>query len=191
MAGPVRAPAVDSGPELEDPTIDLRAAIEANTVTLILALAGISILLVILTLLLFRRTRRLSARFEAITRGSEERSLEAILEAHLARVHDVVRELDGVEARTAVIERDLKRTFARVGLVRYNPFEDTGGNQSFALALLDAHGDGFIVSSLHSRNGTRIYAKGVRGGRSDSAVSDEEGEAIRVAMAPMATLPAH
>lgn len=185
----MKAPAVDSRTEQEEPAIDLRAAIEANSITLIVALVAISILLVVLTLLLWRRTRRLAARFEGITRGSEERSLEAILEAHLARVHEVVRGLENVEARTAILERDLRRTFARVGLVRYNPFEDTGGNQSFALALLDAHGDGFIVSSLHSRNGTRIYAKGVRGGRSDSAVSDEEGEAIRVAMAPPAALP--
>jgi Protein of unknown function (DUF4446) len=68
--------------------------------------------------------------------------------------------------------------------VRYNPFEDTGGNQSFALALLDVHGDGFIVSSLHTRNQTRVYAKGVKGGRADAGVSEEEAEALRIAMAP-------
>ena len=66
--------------------------------------------------------------------------------------------------------------------MRYNPFEDTGGNQSFALALLDAHGDGFVVSSLHARNQTRVYAKGVKGGRSDAGVSEEEAEALRLAM---------
>jgi hypothetical protein len=137
-------------------------------------------------LLEWRRTRRLSSRLNAITRGSDERSLEAILEAHLKRVHEVVRQLDELEVRTAVVERNLLRAFTRVGLVRYNPFEETGGNQSFALALLDAHGDGFVLSSLHARNGTRVYAKGVKGGRSDSAVSDEEAEALRLAMAPPA-----
>ncbi len=166
----------------EAPAIDLAIIIEANIVALIVALAAIAFVLLVTTLLLWRRAGRLSARFERITRGSEERSLEAILEAHLTRVHEVVRALDAVEARTTILERDLRRAFARVGLVRYNPFEDTGGNQSFALALLDAHGDGFIVSSLHSRYGTRVYAKAVRAGRSDSAVSAEEAEALRVAM---------
>ena len=144
------------------------------------------LILLVLIVVGWRRTRRLGARLDSLTRGSDERSLEAILEAHLTRVHQVVRELGEVEVRTAILERDLQRTFARVGLVRYNPFEDTGGNQSFALALLDAHGDGFVISSLHARNQTRVYAKGVKGGRSDSAVSDEEAEALRLAMLPPA-----
>ena len=55
--------------------------------------------------------------------------------------------------------------FQRVGLVRYNPFEETGGNQSFALALLDADGDGWVLSSLHARSGTRVYAKAITAGR--------------------------
>ena len=54
--------------------------------------------------------------------------------------------------------------FQRIGLVRFNPFEDTGGNQSFALALLDQAGDGFVVSSLHARAGTRVYGKAVAKG---------------------------
>lgn len=133
-----------------------------------------------------RRIGRLSTRLAALTRGSDARSLEGILEAHLARVHEVVRDLDGVEARTAVLERDLKLAFSRVGLVRFNPFEDTGGNQSFALALLDAHGDGFVVSSLHARNMTRIYAKAIAGGTSETALSNEEAQALRIATAPVA-----
>ena len=124
----------------------------------------------------------------AITQGSDERSLEAILEAHLVRVHQLAREVGDVDARTTVLERDLRRAFSRVGLVRYNPFEDTGGNQSFALALLDEHGDGFVVSSLHTRNLTRVYAKGVKAGKSDAAVSAEELEALSLAMAPPASL---
>jgi len=157
-----------------------------NLLAIVAVLAGGLLLLAVVLLLVWRRTRRLAARLQALTRGSDERSLEAILEAHLTRVHEVVRELGEVEARTAILERDLRRTFARVGLVRYNPFEDTGGNQSFALALLDAHGDGFVISSLHTRNQTRVYAKGVTGGRSDAAVSDEEAEALRQAMRPPA-----
>jgi hypothetical protein len=75
------------------------------------------------------------------------------------------------------------RAFQRVGLVRYNPFEDTGGNQSFALAMLDADGNGWVLSSLHARTGTRVYAKAVRGGRSDAPLSEEETAAIRQASA--------
>lgn len=164
------------------------AVIEANVAALIILLGVVSLVFAIVAIVQMRRTGRLAARFVAITRGSEERSIEAILEAHLTRVHQVVRDLDDVTARTAVLEQDLRRAFSRVGLVRYNPFEDTGGNQSFALAMLDDHGDGFVMSSLHTRNQTRVYAKGVRAGRPDSAMSSEEQEALRTALTPAARL---
>jgi hypothetical protein len=132
---------------------------------------------------LIRRTRRLGKRLDGITAGSDDQSLEAVLGSHLERVRQVVRDVDAVGARTAVVERDLKGSFGRVGLVRFNPFEDTGGNQSFALALLDGHGDGFVVSSLHSRTGTRLYAKAVAAGASETALSEEESAALRQALA--------
>src|SRR6185369_12882094 len=60
--------------------------------------------------------------------------------------------------------------------------EETGGNQSFALAMTDANGDGLVISSLHARAGTRLYAKAVVAGRSDAALSAEEAEALRIAL---------
>jgi hypothetical protein len=106
-----------------------------------------------------------------------------VLGSHLDRVRQVVRDVDVVAARAAVIERDLLSAFSRIGLVRFNPFEDTGGNQSFALALLDGRGDGFVVSSLHARAGTRVYAKAIGNGSSEAALSDEESAALRLALA--------
>lgn len=132
---------------------------------------------------LIRRTRRLGRRLDGITGGSDGQSLEAVLGSHLERVRQVVREVDQVGARTAILERDIKGSFGRIGLVRYNPFEDTGGNQSFALALLDGRGDGFVVSSLHSRTGTRIYAKGIAAGAAETALSEEETAALQQALA--------
>ena len=132
---------------------------------------------------LIRRTGRLARRLESITRGSDAQSLEAVLGSHLERVRQVVRDVEVMGARTAVIEKDLKGSFGRAGLVRYNPFEDTGGNQSFALAMLDGRGDGFVVSSLHSRNGTRLYAKAIASGASETALSEEESAALKLALA--------
>jgi hypothetical protein len=91
--------------------------------------------------------------------------------------------VERLATRTGALEATALRTFQRVGLVRYNPFEETGGNQSFALALLDAEGNGWVLSSLHARTGTRVYAKAIRGGRSDAGLSEEETAAIRQASA--------
>jgi hypothetical protein len=139
--------------------------------------------LAIAVLSLFRRTGKLARRLDAMTRGENGRSLEGTLEAHVDKVYAVARELDAIEARTAILEGAQRRAFQRIGLVRYNPFEDTGGNQSFAVALLDATGDGFVLSSLHARAGTRVYAKTVAAGRAESALSNEEQEALKLALA--------
>ncbi len=77
----------------------------------------------------------------------------------------MAREVERLGTRTTSLEAASLRAFSRTGLVRYNPFEETGGNQSFALALLDANGDGWVLSSLHARSGTRVYAKAIAGGR--------------------------
>ena len=133
---------------------------------------------------LIRRSRSLARRLRSLTQGSDAQSLEAVLGGHMERVRQVVSDVNNVAARTALVERDLQSAFGRVGLVRYNPFEgETGGNQSFSLALLDGRGDGFVVSSLHARAGTRVYAKAVSGGTSEAALSAEETEALRQALA--------
>lgn len=143
----------------------------------------VALALVIAAVALARRTRRLDARLKGITRGPEGRSLEAILDAHLEKVFVVGRELDEVAARTAILEAAQRRSLQRVGLVRYNPFEETGGNQSFALAMLDANGDGWVLSSLHARSGTRVYAKSIKTGRAEAGLSAEESAAIEQATA--------
>jgi hypothetical protein len=148
-----------------------------------IALAVVIIGLIVIVLLQMRRVSRLEARIGTLTAGGDGRSLEATLDAHIDKVFKVAREVDELEGRTAVLERETLLAFQRHGLVRYNPFEDTGGNQSFALALLDANGDGFVVSSLHSRAVTRVYAKAIAKGKSEAALSEEEAEALKKALA--------
>jgi hypothetical protein len=135
------------------------------------------------TIVQARRVATLRRRLDGLTRGAAGTSLDAIVTTHLDKVYAVARELDDLSARSAILEATGRRAIQRVGLVRFNPFEDTGGNQSFALALTDAAGTGFVVSSLHARTGTRVYAKAVSDGRSDGALSEEETEALRLALA--------
>ncbi|HEY8135045.1 MAG TPA: DUF4446 family protein [Candidatus Limnocylindrales bacterium] len=109
----------------------------------------------------------------------------------LRRVSRRLAALEGVSPMAVPVDVDqvnklgdqLQGAIQRVGVVRYNPFEDTGSNQSFVLAMLDARGDGFVLSSLHSRQATRMFLKPVSRGKADAAVSDEEAEAIRIAAA--------
>jgi hypothetical protein len=95
-------------------------------------------------------------------------------------------QIDALGAQIAALARRMEAAetqgrgaIQRVGVVRYNPFQDTGSNQSFVVAMLDGAGDGFVLSSLHSRQQTRVFLKSVAGGKADGALSEEEAEAIR------------
>jgi len=179
----VQVPLLDSGrPAPEDPLDDLNALVAPVVGPVLALLTVVCIVLVVALLVLARRVSRLDQRLAGITRGGDGRSLEGILDAHLDKVYSVARDVDELTARAAGLEAAQRRSFQRSGLVRFNPFEDTGGNQSFALALLDAQGDGIVLSSLHSRAGTRVYGKTVTNGRSESALSTEEAEALRLAI---------
>jgi len=106
-------------------------------------------------------------------------ALEAYLTQQQDRVGELASRIDSLTGRAGTIEEVGRRAVQRVGLVRYNPFEDTGSNQSFALALLDEDGNGVILSSLHSRQQTRLYVKEIAGGKTEAALSAEESEALR------------
>ena len=182
MAG--ERPLLDSDdPSWRSHPIDLNALVQPYLGAIVLALAVAILLLLLLVILVARRVGRVGGRLTGITRGEEGHSLEDVLGAHLEKVHGLAREVDRLTAKTRALEAAGARAFQRVGLVRYNPFEETGGNQSFALALLDAEGNGWVLSSLHARSGTRVYAKAIQGGRSDAALSEEETAAIRQASA--------
>ncbi len=111
----------------------------------------------------------------------EDPILDQLLASQMQRLDGVADELLAQGARIRAMETLGRHAVQRVGIVRYNPFEDTGGNQSFALALLDADANGVMLTSLHSRHATRVYLRTIIGGRSDAALSAQESEALRQA----------
>lgn len=159
-----------------------------NLAAIVLVLAGLG--LVALYVLQSLQVNKLRRRIEQLTGGVEDGDLETVLGQHLETVHQVGRDLDELTERLAVLEIAARHHFSRQALIRFNPFPDTGGNQSFAWALLDESDDGVIVSSLHSRTGTRMYAKAVTGGRADTSLSTEEQDAIDEARSRRPARPA-
>lgn len=90
----------------------------------------------------------------------------------LGKIQHLQEALDQLKAES-------RNHLQKIGLVRYNPFTDTGGNQSFVLAIMDKEGNGFVITSLHSREATRIFAKPIKEGKeSGYEFSKEEIQAI-------------
>ncbi len=125
-----------------------------------------------------RRLLHLSQRYLNLTKGVDGATLLESLDRHLIEIEQLARRVDGVDSHCREIDDKLKLGLRRVGIIRFNPFGDTGGDQSFALAVLDEHGDGFVMSSLFGRSESRLYAKPVKGGRSKYPLTDEEEQAI-------------
>jgi hypothetical protein len=141
----------------------------------------VGLLALLLAIWLVLRTRRLT-RLSAF-RPEMPANLQDRVERESSRLDDLSTRVQDIGGRLPPVEGRSTASLQRVGIVRFNPFEDTGGQQSFAIALLDARGTGFVISSLHSRQATRLYMKQVSQGKSDTQLGDEEAEAIRQAMA--------
>jgi len=144
---------------------------------LVLAALGLSFL----TLLLVTSLR--PKRRQDPTALSARERVGSTMQEHAAAIRDLrgtARQLGETDAR---LREHLATTVQRVGLLRYDAFEDMGGRLSFSLALLDEGGDGVVVTAINGRQDTRVYAKPVTAGGSAHNLSEEEAEAIRQAMA--------
>ena len=92
-------------------------------------------------------------------------------------------EILALEGKLEDLEKASLGNVQKVGLVRFNPYEDTGGNISFAVAFLNGEGTGVVITSLHNRSGTRVFAKEViKGGAGHFQFSSEEEEVVKKAI---------
>ncbi|MEA3344118.1 MAG: DUF4446 family protein [Patescibacteria group bacterium] len=85
------------------------------------------------------------------------------------------------------LKKESKFSIQKMGIVRYNPFSSVGSNQSFSIALLDWHNNGTIITSLYSKDGSRVYGKPIEKGVSEYSLSQEEKKAIEKAINPKTT----
>lgn len=164
------------------PVPDLNRTLVDN-LALVVGVMGIVIIgLLIATIVLSGRVRRVADAQRSLVSDSKGGSLQQLLDGHLGKVIEVGAKLEELEGLYAQLEVRSRGSLQHVGVVRFNPFDDTGSDQSFAIALLDDRRDGIVLSSLHGRGQTRVFAKPVEGGDSKHQLSDEEAQAIRIAV---------
>lgn len=158
---------------------------DERTLTIaVLAVGLVSLAMLVWLALLQRSNMTLRRRLRRVLPEGDGSTLDQVLERQLDKVDALTGRLDALNKLQHDLEELMHRTIQKVGVVRYNPFADTGGDQSFAIALLDSLGNGVVISSLHSRTDTRVFAKPVQAGRSRYPLSDEEQDAIKKALAP-------
>ena len=148
-------------------------------------LAVVALVLALLALggvvLLLARQQRLLGQYQHLMTGTSGGNLETMLHDHISQVRETETRVDAVDQLARQLEKAAYFSMQHMGVVRFNPFQDTGGDQSFAVALVDGHGNGVVLSSLHGRAATRVYAKPLKAWESTYSLTDEEKQAIALA----------
>ncbi len=124
------------------------------------------------------RLLRLERRLESLLTGEEDEDPGMALGPLTARFSRMNARTERLAVQTRGIEKTLQHSVQGMGMVRYSAYADTGGDQSFSLALVDGEGDGVVLSGLYARDTTRVYAKPVEGWSSPRSLTGEEELAL-------------
>ncbi len=154
----------------------------------IMALAALVIILLIISIVCAVRLRRLEKRYRIFMEGNTAKSLEDTLIKRLDQV-------DGLIAANRKNQQNIKKLFEnnqfifqKVGLVKYDAFNEMGGKLSFSVALLNEKDDGFIINAMHTREGCYTYIKEIIAGNSIIVLSDDEKKALDQALSSKTAL---
>ena len=143
---------------------------------LFLGLAVFFVWLITLTFFFWR----ILSHYNRITKGVSQKSLRTVLEELLNDTDLNKKDIEHLKQYSDKINKEGFFHIQKVGLVRFNPFKDTGGDQSFILSLIDGQDTGVIISALYSRSGTRWFAKKVVNGKGiEYELSEEEKKALK------------
>ena len=153
---------------------------DSDLLVVVIVLAVVALVLVVAVTVLGLRLRRLAA--------DQRRALDGVevdVISTLARQRRRLDELDEAVSATRTFAestaQQVRRTVSRIGVVRYDAFDDIGGQHSFSAALLDEHGDGVVITSITGRADGRTYLKSVSDGVGSVLLSDEESAAVAAA----------
>ncbi len=130
--------------------------------------------------LVMRQKRNMSA-IDELLKGSDGSRLEPLLVEHMRSKAALQSNCDELRKRVDDLEREALRQVGNIGIIRYNAFEEVGGDQSFVLALINEVGDGVVVNSITARSQTKVYAKVLRKGVCEQPLSPEEAQALNKA----------
>jgi hypothetical protein len=154
--------------------------------------ANLPYILLVLTLLIFIallvfinvniKMNKLNKRYRKMMAGMENVNIEHLLLGHIEEVRQAVNKVKELDSECRRLDGIVDNAIQRVGIVRFNAFEDTGSDLSFAIALLDRKKNGVVLASIYGRNESRIYAKPIVEGQSTYHLSNEEKEALAKAL---------
>lgn len=150
----------------------------------IIAAAGVAIVLIlfILNIISLVKIGKLKKKYKSFMEGKDAKSLEETIITRFRQVDDlkVNQELQNKDIQA--LKANILKTYQKFGLVKYDAFNEMGGQLSFSLAMLDKKNNGFLLNTVHNREGSYTYVKEIFDGKSEINLSEEEGEALNKAI---------
>lgn len=144
--------------------------------------AGLSALLLLVVIWLFLRIRHTDRVRRELLLDEEPQKVDDALAKHNKSIKKLKEQVVELKKFFEELSAANRKNFQRIGFIRFNPFDDAGGSISFVLAVLDDHNNGVVISSLHGREGDRVYAKEIKAGESKTPLTEEEKMAIQQAV---------
>lgn len=145
----------------------------------ILALILILFILLIVTMV---KQSKLKKRYQAFMLGSDAKSMEDEIAGLFQDINTLKGETKDNKKEIKHIYKRLETVFQKIGIVKYDAFQQMGGKLSFSLALLDENDNGFIMNSVHSTDGCYSYTKEIKNGECEISLGEEEKKALNMAM---------
>lgn len=149
---------------------------------IIIGLAAVVILLFIFMIINIVQMKKLKKNYKIFMSGKNAQDLETIIEERLNQVDALIDANAANESSIQNIMKKMQVTYQKMGLIKYDAFQEMGGKLSFSLAMLDAENNGFIINAMHTREGCYTYIKEIVDGNSIIILSEEEKEALDRAM---------
>ena len=154
---------------------------------IIIGLVAVVIVLLIMTIVNAVQMSKLKKSYKSFMTGKSGKNLEETLIKRLSQIDMLIESNNINEKNIQMLFNNMKMTYQKMGLIKYDAFHEMGGKLSFSLAMLDGKNNGYIINAMHTREGCYTYIKEIVDGNSIIILSEEEKEALKMAME--ATVP--
>ena len=148
----------------------------------VLGMAGVIILLFLMLLIQMISTGKLKKKYKKFMSDTDAKSLEQKIDERLKQLEGLIQLSTANGTKIENLEKQFQVTFQKIGLKKYDAFDEMGGKLSFSLAMLNNKEDGFIINAMHSREGCYTYIKEIIAGKAITVLTKEEQEALDMAL---------
>lgn len=153
-----------------------------DPIYIIIAQAVLSLILLVVVIICIVKMKKLYRRYDVFMRGKDAETLENVIMKQAEDILELKLQDRTNKDSIRAANKNSRASFQKFGIVKYNAFKGMGGNLSFALALLDYTNSGFVINSVHSREGCFLYLKAIERGETDIELGAEEREALEQAL---------